>query len=50
MGIISAIALWRVKLEWNKQRDREEEFEKLHYKALRKCVNTMHGSRRELVT
>ena len=32
------------------QRDWEEEFEKLQYRALNKCVNATHGSRRKLVS
>ena len=50
MGMIRAVALWEAELGWMEQRDWEEEFEKLQYQALKKCVNAMHGSRRELVS
>ena len=50
MQMIRAVAVWEVQLGWTGQRDWEEEFEKLQYQALKKCVNVTHGSRRELVS
>ena len=48
--MIRAVALWGAELGWRGQKDWEENFEKLQYQALKKCVNTTHGSRRELVS
>ena len=44
-GMIRAVALWGSELGWRGQRDWEEEFERLQYQALKKCVNATHGSR-----
>ena len=49
-GMIRAVALWGAGLGWRGQRDWEEKFEKLQYQALKKCINTTHESRRELVS
>ena len=48
--MIRAVALWGAELGWRGQRDWEEEFEKLQYQALQKCVNMIHGSKRELIS
>ena len=49
-GMLRAVALWGAELGWRGQRNWEEEFEKLQYQALKKCVYMIHGSRRELVS
>ena len=49
-GMIRAVALWGVELGWTGQADLKEEFEKLQYQAIKKCINTTQGSRRELVS
>lgn len=49
-GMVRAVALWGMELAWRGQAAWEEEFEKLQYQALKKCVNVTHGSRRELVS
>lgn len=49
-GMIRAVALWGMELAWRGQSNWEEEFEKLQYQALKKCVNAVQGSRRELVS
>ena len=48
--MIKAVALWGAELGWKRQRDWEEEFEKLQYHALKKCVNVTQGSKRDLVS
>ena len=50
MGMIRAVVLWEGELGWRVQRDWKEEFEKLQYQGLKKSVNLMQGSRRELVS
>lgn len=49
-GMIRAVALWGMELACRGQRSWEEDFEKLQYQALKKCVNATHGSERELVS
>jgi len=50
MRMIRAIPLWGSELGWRGQRGWEKEFEQLQYQALKKCVNTTHGSKTELVS
>ena len=50
MEMIRAMGLQEVYLGWRGQRDWEEEFEKLQYQALKKCINATYVSSKELVS
>ena len=47
MGMVRTVALWGAELGWRGQKEWKREFERLQYRALRKCREAVLGSNKQ---